>query len=371
MKRNNKPKVAVIGLKGLPAFGGAATVGENIIEQLKDRYDFTVYSTSSHTDLKTGEYNGYKQIVFQKLPFKKLNSLYYYIISAFHAVFKGDYDLVHLHHRSFTLIIPLLKFRFPVILTTHGMTVESKFKKLKKIFDLQDKIFLHKASLITTVSKNDYVTVTRKYNVDRKKVFHIPNGVNVTPNMDSLLDFGESYLLFAAGRIIESKGCHIFLEALQRINYTGKVLIIGDLNHSPAYKKKILTLVKDFNNVIFLDIIKDKYKLFKYLKGAKVFIYPSFIESMSMMLLEVASVGTPIICAEIKANTDIFSSNEVIFTKPNNPDDLGKKIIFAISNYELVKNKAQLALKLVRKKYSWEEICEEYDYCFKQVFEIR
>ena len=41
-----KPKIAVIGLKGLPAFGGAATVGENIINQLKDNYQFFVYSTS-------------------------------------------------------------------------------------------------------------------------------------------------------------------------------------------------------------------------------------------------------------------------------------------------------------------------------------
>ena len=29
-----KPRIAVIGLKGLPAFGGAAAVGENIINQL-------------------------------------------------------------------------------------------------------------------------------------------------------------------------------------------------------------------------------------------------------------------------------------------------------------------------------------------------
>ena len=29
-----KTKIAVIGLKGLPAFGGAATVGENIIREL-------------------------------------------------------------------------------------------------------------------------------------------------------------------------------------------------------------------------------------------------------------------------------------------------------------------------------------------------
>ncbi len=44
-----KKKIAVIGLKGLPAFGGTANGGENIIEQLSDKYDFTVYSILSHT----------------------------------------------------------------------------------------------------------------------------------------------------------------------------------------------------------------------------------------------------------------------------------------------------------------------------------
>ncbi|NWJ51485.1 MAG: hypothetical protein HXX14_11535 [Bacteroidetes bacterium] len=34
-----KTKIVVMGLKGLPVFGGATTVGDNIIEQLKDKYD--------------------------------------------------------------------------------------------------------------------------------------------------------------------------------------------------------------------------------------------------------------------------------------------------------------------------------------------
>ena len=45
-----KKDVAIIGLKGLPAFGGAATVGEKTIEQLKDKYNFTVYSIDTHTN---------------------------------------------------------------------------------------------------------------------------------------------------------------------------------------------------------------------------------------------------------------------------------------------------------------------------------
>ena len=56
-----KKRIGVIGLKGLPAFGGAAAVGENLIAHLKEDYDFTVYSVSSHTYLKTGACDGFYQ----------------------------------------------------------------------------------------------------------------------------------------------------------------------------------------------------------------------------------------------------------------------------------------------------------------------
>ena len=156
MKQNKKPKIAVIGLKGLPAFGGAATVGENIIEQLRDRYDFTVYSISSHTGLQTGKYNGYKQIIVQKLPFKKLNSLYYYIVSAFHAFFLGRYDLVHLHHREATFILLLLKLKYRAIVTTHGaFSLLPKWERYKWFFQINERFFIKFADIITCVSKNE------------------------------------------------------------------------------------------------------------------------------------------------------------------------------------------------------------------------
>ncbi len=38
-----KKKIVVIGQKGLPAYIGAGTVGVNIIDQLKDNFEFYVY----------------------------------------------------------------------------------------------------------------------------------------------------------------------------------------------------------------------------------------------------------------------------------------------------------------------------------------
>ena len=47
----SKPKIAVIGAKGFPAWGGAARSNEEIFTRLKDKYDVTVYALSSHASV--------------------------------------------------------------------------------------------------------------------------------------------------------------------------------------------------------------------------------------------------------------------------------------------------------------------------------
>ena len=120
-----KKRIAIIGLKGLPPFGGAANVGDNIIEQLSKEYDFTVYATASHTHHK-GDYKGAHQIVFRKFPVRQLNVFYYYIASAVHAVFTRRYDAIHLHQMDGAFILLLLRLRYKVVATSHGLRLYNK-----------------------------------------------------------------------------------------------------------------------------------------------------------------------------------------------------------------------------------------------------
>ena len=290
--KSRKPRIGVIGLKGLPAFGGAATVGENIIEQLKDQFDFTVYSTSSHTNNKTGDYHGFKQIVFSKIKFTKLNSVYYNIISSFHALFFGKYDLVHLHHISAAIVLPILKLRFKVIITSHGSPFledinNTKYSKLfLHLLRFSESKFVKLADTITSVSESYKSTLQEKYS---KGVTYIPNGVN---EAIQVFDKTEDYIVFAAGRIIPLKGCHTFLEALIKINYQGKVIIIGDLDQQESYKKDIHKLASCLD-VDFLGLIKDKSRLFELIGKSKLFeliIFPlslffGYTNSLIMKLL--------------------------------------------------------------------------------------
>ncbi|MFC2089014.1 glycosyltransferase family 4 protein [Calditrichota bacterium] len=361
----SKKSIAVIGLKGIPAYGGAAAVGENIIEELKNQYNFTVYAISSHTDKSTGKYNGYNLIVFISLFITKLNIIYYYTAAAVHALLFSNYDLIHLHHRDASFILILLKLKYKVILTTHGMVLTSKWSRYSKIFNIQDKIFLSFADIITCVSKKDKSIVEKKVN---QSIVHIPNGIRL--KMESANNYNSrKYLMFSSNRIIPSKGCHVFLNAMKNINWNYEILIAGDLNHQLEYKNELLQLSKHLNDVKFLGLIKNKNELEKYILNSKLFVYPSEIESMSMMLLEVAALKTPIICCDIPENKDIFEDDEVIYFKKNNVIDLSQKINWALNNYELIKRKAEKAFNKLKDHYLWKDIALQYKKVYDQLLD--
>lgn len=368
----NKKKIAVIGLKGLPAFGGAASVGENIIFELKEKYDFTVYATKSHTVLKTGEYKGSNLIVFKKIPFRKLNTLYYYIMSVFHALLFGKYEFIHLHHRDAVVLTILLKIKYPVVITTHGghRGVSDKWKKFNWIFDLQVKYFLKYCDFITCVAKHEKRILKQKYNID---AHYIPNGGFIKGFnfvKSSLNNLPQDYIIFVAGRILSLKGLHILLDSLHLIKYNGSLLVVGDLTHEKKYNTFILKKAKGLN-IQFTGLIKDKLKLYSIIKNSRYMVFPSIYEAMSMVLLETISIGIPVICSDIIENKDIFTNEEVLFFESNNAFDLSKKIKFAETYSEEMEKMAKKALSRIYDQYNWSKIVMEYDNIYQKVLNVK
>ena len=183
------------------------------------------------------------QIVFKKLPFKKINTLYYYILSAFHALLFRNYNLIHLHHRDAAFILTILKLKYKVILTTHNsFFVREKWKNYEWFFKWNEKYFVKKANIITCVSEEE----NRQYKhlLNLNTVF-IPNGTNIIEN--HIYEYSPSkieYLFFGAGRIIKTKGLEVLLKAIKKINLMYKLLVAGDLNQTPDYKKEIIRFIK-------------------------------------------------------------------------------------------------------------------------------
>ena len=151
-----------------------------------------------------------------------------------------------------------------------------------------------------------------------------------------------------------------------KIKYKGKIIVIGDLNQVPGYKEKLFDLAATLD-VKFVDLIKDKLLLMTYIKKARLFVFPSSQEAMSMMLLEVATMKTPLICSDIPENKAVFDENSVLFFETDNADDLSDKLSYALKHPERMDEYTGQAFQVLKDKYQWKYLAEEYGKLYKKI----
>jgi glycosyltransferase involved in cell wall biosynthesis len=96
------------------------------------------------------------------------------------------------------------------------------------------------------------------------------------------------------------------------------------------------------------------------IREARFFIFPSYNENMSMMLLEAASTGTPIICSDIPENKVIFDEQEVLYFRSEDQNDLAEKIGWAMSHPQQMQERSVRAYEKVRHDFTYEKIALVY-----------
>lgn len=360
-------RIIFFGIKTFPSQGGTDRVAENLIRQLKDRFHITLYC---YEDPGAASYmDGVDVIQFRPLTKGALGAFVYFFISALHIVFTRKADLIHLHKTDAALFIPLLRLKAPVVATSHEAPYKrDKWNKVMKLyFHLVERVFVGTANLCTCISQPLTEYYKQKYN---KNVIFIPNGINPVSVSDfdyegarKFLPDGASmdkpFILFSARRIMKTKGCHTMLEALAKIGYTGQVFIAGELTHNAAYLEDLRRIGNPLN-VHYLGFVNPLKTLLAFVERAQLFIFPSETEGMSIMLLEVASAGRPIIASDIPENTQVFSDREVLYFKVADAGDLAGKVKFALSNPDEMEQLAKNCQKKVYSDYVWSNIASSY-----------
>ena len=357
-----KKKIAIIGAKGLPASDGISRVVECYLPYLTGKYDITVFCTEAFTDRKSGFYDGYEEVVLSRISNARLNTLWYYIKAVWIILFKRRFDLVHFHHSDAAFLFSLLRLKYGkrLLVTTHGAFhdhLNDKWKRYEWYFKLQYNHFLKSAGYITGVSLNEK---RKGEQIIGREIRYIPNGINADEPVSGK-DVGTDYIFFAAGRIMEIKGLDLLLEACHRIDYTGKIKVAGSMDFTPKdYAEKIANLAEGLD-VEFLGMIKDKSLLLKYLKSARLFVFPSRVEALSMQLLEGVSMRTHTIASDITANVDVFNEKEMLFFHSDDSSDLADKINYAFSHPDDMDGYAETSYVSLLKNYTWSGIAEQYD----------
>jgi glycosyltransferase involved in cell wall biosynthesis len=364
-------RIAYLGSKGLPSKSGTERVVEAIVTRLSGKHEITVYCDARYTPQET-KVAGVHLIRIATIKGKHIQATYLFFISALHVLF-CRYDLIHLHGTDACFMLPLLRIKYKVVTTAHG--VPGRLKRLKwgrtaRFFiRLMEYPFIYLSSFATSVSKPDTDYLKARYG---RNVIYIPNGVDdpVCYDLERARDRLKqleiepgSYLMFAAGRIDPTKGCHLILEALNRLGNSYKLIIVGDLNQVPAYSDH-LRQIADQKQVIFLPPIADRELLFGLVKLARLFIFPSTDEGMSMMLLEAASLQTPLLCSDIPENKAIMQDN-VLYFQSQDSVDLASKVDWAVHHSAEMAVLGQKAGLCVKDSFTWDRIVDQYENLYK------
>ncbi|MDX2286264.1 MAG: glycosyltransferase family 4 protein [Bacteroidia bacterium] len=361
-----KPKIAIIGEKFWPSRGGTSRIIEDTLVQLKDRYDFTMYCYT-HPEA-AGHIPEVKVVQFNPYPFGALGVFFFYLRCTLHALRQGHFDLIHVHKTDAAVFASMLARKYPVIATSHEAPYRrDKWSAIgKAYFRLMERTFMASKATLTCISRPLSEYYEQKYG---RKVQYIPNGVQLTSKSDYHYEAADSllakhgvsgeFLFFAARRIMGTKGAHHLLKALNLAGYRGPVVIAGDMDQLPAYTRLLEDLSKTLD-VKFVGFINNKETLLALVDRSKFFVFPSETEGMSIMLLEVASVGTPLICSDIPENTAVFDADEVLYFRNKDAEDLRDKLVYAFDNEAEMQLRADLAQRRVREEYDRELIVRHY-----------
>ena len=365
-------EVAYIGIKGLPPKGGAERVVEAIVKRMPAHgINTTVYCDMRYTPVDYS-LDGIKLVRLPSIQNKYLRMIILDLLAALHAVAFGNYDLIHLHHREASFVLPILRLRYRIISTSHGAAYwRTKWGPLAKyLIRLMDFPFITLSNVTTSVSEQDSQELDHKFD---RRIRYIPNGVDlgIIPDQEQAnlihkqhdLEPGK-YLIFVAGRIVPTKGAHLAIDAVNQMPSNIPLLIVGDDDHVPEYSQHLRQMAGP--RVRFEALIENPDILFGLMADAQCLVFPSLVEAMSMVLLEAASINVPIVCSDIPENRKILH-DEAVYFQSDNVQDLIDQLEWVINHPNETSQLSHRAQESVNSEFSWDSIASRYADLYQEV----
>jgi glycosyltransferase involved in cell wall biosynthesis len=331
--------------------------------ELNDRHNFIIYlKTAPRNDLprqtKSWKYN--------ILPGKRL-----WIIGKLmpHLWKKPKPDIFFSPSHYLPMLVPMSK-----VFTLHDLgylVFSGQFKK----YDYWQLKYWTAISIIISkyiiaVSESSRKDIVRHYPFASKKVEVIYHGYdknlfnptipdNVVRQAKNKYGIDSDYILFLS-TLKPSKNIEGLLEAYSSLKGSagGAKLVIsgkkGWLYKSIFEKVKLLKLE---SKVIFTDYVTEKEKA-ALIKGARLFILPSFWEGFGMDVVNSMACGTPVVISNIGSLPEV-AGKAAIFVDPYNTESIsdGIRRVFSMSPMEYNK-RVKMCLNQA-KKFSWEKCAEQ------------
>lgn len=365
-------KIAVLGTKGIPArFGGIERHCEELYPRLVDRgHDVTVFVRSWFSGGQD-HYKGVKLRVAPTLNIKGLDAFIHTAASSL-MVLKERFDIVHYHAIGPSLFsfIPGIRGEKSVA-TVHALDWQrAKWgKRARSVLKAGEWASARFPDRTIVVSRDLQVYFQEKYH---RAAVYIPNGVTEVPfpNTTELLqDFGIEvgrYILFL-GRLVPEKGCHDLIAAYLKSGIRLPLVIAGGSSHSDDYVRQLKARAAASSRIIFTGNVQGDL-LHQLSAHAALFVLPSMLEGLPIVVLEMLSLGVPILASDIGPSREVLANGEFgALYRAGDVTDLKAHLSTALDDLPALKQKAQAGRNRVRIENDWDRIAEATEKVYQEV----
>jgi glycosyltransferase involved in cell wall biosynthesis len=358
---NHKLRVAFIGGRGvISKYSGIETYYEEVGRRLAAMgHEVTVYCRKYFTP-QVREQNGMRVLRLPTIRSKHFETLIHTFLSTIH-VLTQPCDVVHYHALGPALFsfIPRLAGKKTVV-TVQGLDWQRKKwgRIASSVLRLGEQAAISLPTSTMVVSRTLRQHYWKKH---KAETFYVPNGGLMRNRHlpDKVFDRGiepENYILFL-GRFSPEKGCHLLIEAYEKLDTTVKLVMAGPSSYCDEYSRQLRTHASD--RVKFLDSVSGE-DLDELLTNAMLFVLPSDLEGLSLALLDAMGAGLCVVASDIPENREAIEDAGFTFRR-GDVADLADRLQFLISNPAVREAAGNAARQRIREHYQWGTVATEVE----------
>lgn len=359
MSKNKK--IAVIGTVGIPAkYGGFETLVENLVDNLGERFDFTVYCSKKSYDIYPKRHKNAK-LVYLSFKANGISSILYDVLSVLHSLFYADVILVLGVSGAF--VLPFVKFLTKKIIITNIDGLEWKRDKwgrlAKKYLKKQEEIATKYSHHVVVDNEGIRQHVKFSYSKSSHLISYGGDHVfNVSLKQETIDKFNlPKTFAFKVCRIEPENNIQLILEAFSESETN--LVIVGNWNNNEYGKN----LKKAYNkkNIYLLDPIYNQEQLNEIRSNCFLYIHGHSAGGTNPSLVEAMCLGLPILAFNVSYNK-FTTHNEALYFQ--NKEELVANLKLISKNPNILKNNSIKMKEISLKEYKWHIISDKYKKLF-------
>lgn len=355
-----KTKVGIIGTVGVPAkYGGFETLAHQLVENLGQQMDLTVYS-SSKSYSKEERVNSWKGAAIKYIPLKAngIQSIPYDILSMLHAMIFCDVLLIL--GVSGCIFLPFVKLfsTKKIIVNVDGL--EWRRAKwdgwIKKFLIFSERMAVKFSDEIITDNAGLQDYVAENYGIESRLVEYGADHVapvKIQPFYAEKYPFLSKPYAFKVCRIEPENNIHVVLEAFKAVKNRPLVLV-GNWSHS-QYGKDLVAEYGHLSNMHLLDPIYEPTELNTLRSNCSVYIHGHSAGGTNPSLVEAMYLGLPIIAFDVIYNQVTTEFKGAYF---KTKEDLLASL--SSINDSTLKELGATMKSIANRRYTWSFISAKY-----------